>query len=47
MDRKDDARMLARTPDHIARIAGGTFRIGSDAHYPEERPAHRVTVDAF
>jgi formylglycine-generating enzyme required for sulfatase activity len=28
-------------------IPGGTFRMGSDEHYPEERPAHRVTVDGF
>ncbi|MGH7555032.1 MAG: formylglycine-generating enzyme family protein [Longimicrobiales bacterium] len=28
-------------------IAGGTFRMGSDRHYPEERPSHRVTVDGF
>jgi sulfatase modifying factor 1 len=28
-------------------IAGGTFRMGSDKHYPEEAPAHRVTVDGF
>jgi len=28
-------------------IAGGTFRMGSDAHYPEERPSRRVTVDGF
>lgn len=28
-------------------IPGGTFTMGSDAHYPEERPAHRVTVDGF
>jgi sulfatase modifying factor 1 len=28
-------------------IPGGTFRMGSDAHYPEERPVHRVTVDGF
>jgi len=28
-------------------IAGGTFRMGSDRHYPEEAPVHRVTVDAF
>jgi formylglycine-generating enzyme required for sulfatase activity len=28
-------------------IPGGTFRMGSDDHYPEERPAHRVTVDGF
>ncbi|WP_246580935.1 formylglycine-generating enzyme family protein [Deinococcus aestuarii] len=28
-------------------IPGGTFRMGSDRHYPEERPAHRVHVDGF
>jgi formylglycine-generating enzyme len=28
-------------------IAGGTFRMGSDRHYPEEAPVHRVTVGGF
>jgi len=28
-------------------IPGGTFDMGSDRHYPEERPVHRVTVDGF
>ena len=28
-------------------IPGGTFRMGSDDHYVEERPAHSVTVDGF
>jgi formylglycine-generating enzyme required for sulfatase activity len=28
-------------------IPGGTFRMGSDRHYPEEAPSHRVTVDGF
>ena len=28
-------------------IPGGTFRMGSDRHYPEEAPAHRVSVDPF
>jgi formylglycine-generating enzyme len=28
-------------------IPGGTFRMGSDKHYPEEAPAHHVTVDGF
>ena len=28
-------------------IPGGTFRMGSDDHYPEERPAHSVHVDGF
>ena len=28
-------------------IPSGTFRMGSDAHYAEEAPAHRVSVDGF
>ena len=28
-------------------ISGGTFPMGSDKHYPEEAPIHRVRVDAF
>ena len=28
-------------------IPGGTFRMGSELHYPEEAPVHRVTVDGF
>jgi sulfatase modifying factor 1 len=28
-------------------IPGGTYRMGSDQHYPEEAPAHRVTVNGF
>jgi formylglycine-generating enzyme required for sulfatase activity len=28
-------------------IRGGTFRMGSDWHYPEEAPSHDVTVDGF
>lgn len=28
-------------------IPGGTFMMGSDEHYPEEAPAHRVMVDGF
>jgi formylglycine-generating enzyme len=31
----------------MIRIEGGTFRMGSDRHYPEEAPVHRVTVDGF
>jgi formylglycine-generating enzyme len=33
--------------DGMVRLPGGTFRMGSDNHYPEEAPAHEVTVDAF
>ena len=28
-------------------IDGGTFQMGSDAFYPEERPVHQVSVDGF
>ena len=31
----------------MERIPGGTFRMGSDRHYADEAPVHRVTVDAF
>jgi len=31
----------------MVRIPGGTFRMGSDKHYAEEAPVHRVTVDEF
>jgi formylglycine-generating enzyme len=33
--------------DDMVRIPGGTFRMGSNDHYPEEAPVHRVTVDGF
>jgi sulfatase modifying factor 1 len=35
-------------PHHVmVWIAGGTFLMGSDRHYPEEKPAHMVTVSGF
>ena len=34
-------------PQGMIWIPGGTFRMGSDKHYPEEAPAHRVTVSGF
>jgi formylglycine-generating enzyme required for sulfatase activity len=39
MDRKSTSTMVY--------VPGGTFRMGSDRHYPEEAPVHRVTVDGF
>ena len=33
--------------DDMVRIPGGTFTMGSDRHYPEEGPTHKVSVDAF
>lgn len=39
-------------PSHVPRVDpvtchGGEFLMGSDRHYPEEAPAHRVRVDPF
>src|SRR5688572_21081184 len=34
-------------PSGVIWIPGGTFRMGSDHHYAEEAPVHRVTVDGF
>jgi formylglycine-generating enzyme required for sulfatase activity len=31
----------------MVAIPGGVFRMGSDHHYPEEAPSHRVAVDPF
>ena len=31
----------------MAWIPAATFRMGSDAHYPEEGPAHPVAVGGF
>ena len=36
-----------RTNIDMVWIEGGTFTMGSDRHYPEEAPAHRVSVDGF
>ncbi|WP_244622596.1 formylglycine-generating enzyme family protein [Microvirga brassicacearum] len=33
--------------DGMTWIPAGTFAMGSDDHYPEEAPVHRVTVDGF
>ena len=35
------------TPADVVFISGGTYRMGSDRHYPEEAPSHRVTVSDF
>jgi formylglycine-generating enzyme len=34
-------------PPKMVFVPGGTFRMGSADHYPEEAPVHAVTVDAF
>ena len=37
----------APTDDDLRTVPAQTFVMGSDAHYPEEAPAHRVALDAF
>jgi formylglycine-generating enzyme required for sulfatase activity len=34
-------------PPNMVWIPSGTFRMGSDKHYREEAPSHRVSVDGF
>jgi formylglycine-generating enzyme len=44
------AERTATQPDggpEMIWIGGGTFLMGSDSHYPEEAPAHRVSVAGF
>ncbi|WP_445116500.1 formylglycine-generating enzyme family protein [Acinetobacter sp. WZC-1] len=35
------------SPNHMVWVPGGEFIMGSNHHYPEESPAHRVRVDGF
>jgi formylglycine-generating enzyme required for sulfatase activity len=46
-----DVALLERSgrsaPPKTIWIPGGTFRMGSNKHYPEEAPLHRVTVGGF
>ena len=47
MAQADTTAASAAPTRDMRRIPGGTFLMGSDHHYPEEAPAHRVTVDGF
>jgi sulfatase modifying factor 1 len=40
-------RSQTSPPTGMLWIAGGEFEMGSNAHYPEEAPAHRVRVAGF
>ncbi|HEX5046160.1 MAG TPA: formylglycine-generating enzyme family protein, partial [Gammaproteobacteria bacterium] len=37
----------AARAENLVWIPGGEFTMGSDSHYPEEAPAHRVSVSGF
>ena len=41
------ALLPSQTKADMIWVPGGTFAMGSDKHYPEEAPVHRVTVDGF
>ena len=42
------APMAGEAPDTgMVWIPGGTFRMGSENFYPEERPVHDVTLDGM
>jgi formylglycine-generating enzyme required for sulfatase activity len=43
---REESRQQTAPPNMIW-IPGGTFRMGSDRHYPEDSPVHRVTVSGF
>ena len=43
----DEAQSERRRTEDMVWIPGGTFRMGSDHHYAEEAPSHRVSVDGF
>jgi formylglycine-generating enzyme len=43
----EDLRSEDNQTSDMVRIPGSTFRMGSNEHYPEEAPVHRVTVDGF
>src|SRR5262249_22110977 len=47
LPRRDDWRHEPPSTRKMIWIPGGTFRMGSDRHYPEEAPVHRVAVDGF
>ena len=40
-----ERKMLSR--ENMVFIDGGSFMMGSDKFYPEEKPVHKVTVDDF
>ena len=46
-DTSPSTALIEDAPPAMIHVPGGTFVMGSDSHYPEEAPTHRVSVDAF
>ena len=46
-DRPQNAAPETSRHTDMVWLPGGTFRMGSDRHYAEEAPVHRVRVDGF
>jgi formylglycine-generating enzyme len=44
---RSDNQPDANVTGDMIWVPGGTFRMGSDRHYPEEAPSHRVAVEGF
>ena len=40
-------RKTAHPATWLLELPAETFHMGSDRHYPEEAPVHRVAVDSF
>jgi formylglycine-generating enzyme required for sulfatase activity len=40
-----ETKMSSR--ENMVFIESGSFMMGSDRYYPEEKPVHKVTVDGF
>lgn len=38
---------IERRFENMSHIPGGTFLMGSNDHYPEEAPVHKVSVSSF
>ena len=47
MQEISEVEIADRSTANMILIPGGTFSMGSDSHYPEEAPTHRVTVSDF
>src|ERR1044072_3632709 len=43
--KEEESKVLNQ--ENMAFIDGGSFMMGSDKFYPEEKPVHKVTVDSF